>query len=53
MSSGNQSFIGILFDSIKNPLCTKDVLKMLSISIGIQDSRLLIGQSKLSQSDQC
>ena len=34
---------GNIFDAMRNPLCTRDVLKVLSISIRIQDSRLLVG----------
>lgn len=36
--------MNVLFDAMRNPLCTRDVLKVLSISIRIQDSRLLVGQ---------
>lgn len=44
MECKKQSFMNILFNSIGNPLCTRDALKTLILSIRIQDTRLLVGQ---------
>lgn len=41
LDSKKASLPTILFRVLQNPLCTKDALKMLSISINVQDSRLL------------
>lgn len=48
MDVGRTSFISIILNSIKNPLCTRDALKMLILSIKIQDQRLLICKDKSS-----
>jgi len=44
MDAKKQSFMNILFNSVRNPLCTRDALKTLILSIRIQDTRLLVGQ---------
>jgi hypothetical protein len=44
MERRKQSFMGVLFNSLQNPLCTRDALKTLILSIRIQDTRLLVGQ---------
>lgn len=46
MESRRQSFMSILFNSIRNPLCTRDALKTLILSIRIQDSKLLVGENQ-------
>lgn len=36
--------MGLLFGALKNPLCTRDALKTLILTIRVQDTRLLVGQ---------
>ena len=45
MKNEKTSFLSLVFDSIRNPLCARDALKLLSLSIRVQDSRLLVGQN--------
>lgn len=46
MECRRQSLINILFNTVRNPLCTRDALKALILSIRIQDTRLLVGQNQ-------
>ena len=45
MGSERNSFLGILLNCIRNPLCARDALKMLILTIRIQDPKLLVGKN--------
>ena len=47
MERRRQSFMSVLFNALRNPLCTRDALKTLILSIRIQDARLLVGHNQL------
>lgn len=44
MEAKTQSLLNILFNTLRNPLCTRDALKTLILSTRIQDTRLLVGE---------
>jgi len=51
MEARRQSFVSILFSALRNPLCTRDALKTLVLSIRIQDTRLLVGETQEDQAE--
>lgn len=48
MASGKTSVMNVLMNSIRNPLCTRDALKMLIVTVRIQDQKLLVGANQIT-----
>jgi hypothetical protein len=46
MGCDKTSFMNILLNAMRNPLCVRDALKMLILTIRIQDPKLLVGKNQ-------